>query len=111
MNPCRHVPNGLGARNENGLMVCGRCGHGYTEDRRHPTFVIDAETKQLQGVLVACPARVYGPFLGSDATYLSCSELDGHVGQHSFSVKWGAPVPITQPADAESGEQHGEAQT
>lgn len=28
---CRHYPNGLGARNDDGLVVCGRCGGGIPE--------------------------------------------------------------------------------
>lgn len=41
-SPCLHRPNGLGARNEYGWMVCGQCGHGY--DDRHP--LDDPETRR-----------------------------------------------------------------
>lgn len=44
-----HVPNGLGARDQNGYMVCGICGQGY-DDRKRPPRLSREERRRRAGV-------------------------------------------------------------
>lgn len=59
-----------------------------TESTGEIAIVLDAETLTPQAVIRACPHRVEGPFLGSDATYLACGDIEGHGGDHYFRVEW-----------------------
>lgn len=63
LNPCAHRPNGLGALDEYGRMVCGQCGHPYDQAkgiveqvaaRRQDTEFVERITRQTsrdRGVL------------------------------------------------------------
>jgi hypothetical protein len=53
-----------------------------------PVIHLDAETLLPVGASVPCPARIEGPFLGSDATFVQCGELVGHDGPHHFYIEW-----------------------
>jgi hypothetical protein len=45
--------------------------------------------RSAKATVKPCPAKVEGPFLGSDASYISCSGVKGHDGPHWHHVEWG----------------------
>lgn len=36
-----------------------------------------------------CSAIAQGPFIGTEAAWLHCGDIEGHDGAHYFHVEWG----------------------
>lgn len=72
-------------------------------DRTPVTF--GAEGVGRERTVSPCPARVLGPFLGTEAGALRCGGTKGHPGRHFFHVEWGeGPMLWTPGSSTDSAE-------
>lgn len=77
---------------------CRITGPGYEQTRFDPACPYHGESGSMVAVVKLsdrrpkpvkpCPSKVAGPFLGSDATEVRCSQLEGHDGPHFAHVEW-----------------------